>query len=159
MRATNLESDSLVRNALVCTSDPFCFCQDFLTHLVKIVKALACTQHQSVYSMFCIEEAQLQTDYIPGKCRNSPQSLPPVLDLTSCRTSGLLVHISGPLGKKSLPTCVSVRVKVSGRSTGVLLMQSCSWKLAKLSMQKQPKVSNWCYTAARKVTHQRLKHT
>ena len=108
MRAADLESDSLIRNALICTSDALCFCQNFLAHLIKVIEALACKKEKLTCMHFTAEPCRhlVQRD-VPGKCKNSPQSLPPVLDLTSCNTSGLRVQISGPLGRKSLPTCRS----------------------------------------------------
>ena len=110
MRTADLEADGFVRYAFVCTSDAFCLLQDLLPHLLEVIEALA---YSSKGTCLCLISQRVDANHdqsqsvraaAPGKCRNSPQSLPAELDFTSCRTKGLLVQISGPLGKKSLPT-------------------------------------------------------
>ena len=130
MRTANLEADGLVRDAFVCTSDAFCLLQDLLPHLLEVIEAFAYSSKVTCLCLIsrrqCVDHHQSQSvraAAAPGKCRNSPQSLPAELDFTSCRTKGLLVQISGPLGKKSLPTW-SIHNHHIGNHTKRSLMRS-----------------------------------
>ena len=147
MRAADLEPDSLVRNALVCASHTLCFCQDFLTHLIKVIEALACKNHKVACAMHCSAMQAIDVKgkrcqgQVPGRCRNSPQSLPPVLDLTSCNTSGLLVQISGPLGRKSLPTYRS------NNTLEIVCKLTAAIQQAKVGLEAQNMCMTECSTA------------
>lgn len=86
MRTADFESDGLVRNAFVGSGYAFSFLQDLLAHLIKVEEAFAWDQATSTLDMCsqCSSGMSSTCQHcLPGKWRNSPQSLPLVFDLTS----------------------------------------------------------------------------
>ena len=71
-----------------------------------------------------------------------------MLALTSCRTSGRLVHISGPLGRKSLPTCRYFKACKKGLQTESWLVLKITTVGQRQTMRAYQRLQNAGFAAA-----------